>query len=100
MYYLFVRPPHETSGTPEIQYKPAKAVLIIAGLICSPFLLHAQTGSLSLSDCRKMALEQNRQLKAAQYEIDAAKAAAKSVAANAYPTIDGSVMGQTHRGGI
>lgn len=92
LYYLFVRPPHDTD-TPDILYKPGKAVIIMAGIICSPFLLHAQSGNLSLSDCRKMALEQNRQLKAAQYEIDAAKAAAKSVAANAYPTIDGSVMG-------
>ncbi|WPQ60261.1 efflux RND transporter permease subunit [Chitinophaga sancti] len=93
LYYLFVRHPNETTGTPDIQYKPAKTALMIIVLICSPFFLHAQSVKLSLEDARKMALEQNRQMKAAQYEIDAAKAAAKSVAANAYPTIDGSVTG-------
>jgi outer membrane protein TolC len=40
-----------------------------------------------------MALEQNKQLKAAQYEIDAARAAERSAAASAYPSIDGSVIG-------
>jgi outer membrane protein TolC len=40
-----------------------------------------------------MALEQNKKMKAAQFKIDAANAALASVKANAYPSIDGSVMG-------
>lgn len=92
LYYLFVRPSADQPESPDaesaIQYKPAKALLII-GLLVSPAFLHAQ----SLPDFRKMALEQNRQLKAAQYEVDAAKAAERSAGAGAYPSIDGSVMG-------
>lgn len=53
----------------------------------------AQAPLLSLQQCRTEALENNRKIKAAQNELDAAKAAQQSVAASAYPTLDGSVMG-------
>lgn len=53
----------------------------------------AQEVMLSLQQCRTEALENNRKIKAAQNEIDAARSAQQSVAASAYPTLDGSVMG-------
>ncbi|RBL89092.1 TolC family protein [Chitinophaga flava] len=53
----------------------------------------AQAPVLTVEDCQRMAIEQNKKIRAAQYQIDAANAAVKSAAANAYPAIDGSVMG-------
>lgn len=53
----------------------------------------AQTPVLSIADCQRLALEQNKKIKVAQFEINAAQAALKSAEANAYPAIDGSVMG-------
>src|SRR5215471_2729909 len=53
----------------------------------------AQTPVLSLDDCRKMALEQNKKIKAAQYEIEAAKAANEAAKLNDRPSFDASLMG-------
>jgi outer membrane protein len=53
----------------------------------------AQTPVFSLADCRKMALEQNKKIKAAQYEIDAAKAANEAARLNDRPSFDASLMG-------
>ncbi|MEC5146119.1 Outer membrane protein TolC [Chitinophaga sp. 180180018-2] len=53
----------------------------------------AQTPVLTVEECQRMALEQNKKIKAAQYQVEAANAAVRSAAANAYPSIDGSVMG-------
>jgi len=67
-------------------------ILIVVTLLAGNHAM-AQTRVLSIEECRQMALEQNKKIKAAQYEIDAARAASKAVAANAYPAIDGSLMG-------
>jgi outer membrane protein TolC len=64
----------------------ATLALLVAGLMAS-----AQ--SLSLEDCRKMALAQNRKLQAARLEVEAAQSLKQSVNANAYPSVDGSVLG-------
>lgn len=53
----------------------------------------AQTPVLTVADCQQLAITQNKKLKAAQYQVDAAYAAVQSANANAYPSIDGSVMG-------
>jgi outer membrane protein TolC len=53
----------------------------------------AQTPVLSLDDCRKMALEQNKKIKAAQYETEAAKAANEAARLNNRPSFDASLMG-------
>lgn len=48
---------------------------------------------LTLDECLKKALENNKKLKAAQYQVDAAKAASDAATLNNRPSIDGSVMG-------
>ncbi|MBP7555346.1 MAG: TolC family protein [Chitinophagaceae bacterium] len=53
----------------------------------------AQSPALSLADCRKMALEQNKKIQSAQYEIEAAKAASEAAKLNDRPNIDASLMG-------
>lgn len=53
----------------------------------------AQTQQLSLEQCRSLALTQNKKIKAAQSEIDAAKAVLKTAEANIYPAVNGSVTG-------
>jgi outer membrane protein TolC len=53
----------------------------------------AQSQQLSLEQCRNLALTQNKKLKAAQYDIDAARAAVKTAETNIYPSIDGSATG-------
>ena len=47
--------------------------------------------SLSLAEARKMALEQNKKIKSAQYNIDAAKAMRAGMNGAGKPKIDGSV---------
>jgi outer membrane protein len=46
----------------------------------------------SLEACRNTALENNRKIKAAKFEIEAARAAQKSVDANAYPSLSGTAQ--------
>lgn len=53
----------------------------------------AQTGRLTIEECKELALQHNRKLKSAGLEIDAAKAAKRSTDANAYPALEGSIMG-------
>ncbi|WP_177199833.1 TolC family protein [Flexibacter flexilis] len=47
----------------------------------------------SLQECKQMALENNKKIKSAKLEEDAALMAQKSAELNAYPTLDGSVLG-------
>lgn len=56
-------------------------------------MIFAQTPVLSLEDCRKMALEQNKKIKIAQLDINAAKAADEGAQLNDRPSFDASVMG-------
>lgn len=68
-------------------------IILATALFWIPQYIHAQeTASYTLEQCKSMALEHNKKMKIARYEIDAAKAAQKSVAASAYPSVDGSVM--------
>lgn len=55
--------------------------------------VQAQETTITLEECRRMALAENLRLKAAAQEVEAARAAEKSAAAQALPAIDGSAMG-------
>ncbi|MEZ2443275.1 TolC family protein [Chitinophaga sp. RCC_12] len=68
-----------------------RSIYIIMAVLAANVTI-AQTPVLSIADCQRMALEQNKKIKAAQFEINAAQAALKSAEAGAYPSIDGSVM--------
>src|SRR6218665_331836 len=48
---------------------------------------------LSLEECRQLALMQNKKMKVADYQIEAAKAGLESANKNSLPKIDGTVMG-------
>lgn len=54
---------------------------------------HAQLPTLSLDECRRLALEQNKKIQSAQLEVDAAKAARESAQLNDRPSVDASLMG-------
>lgn len=51
------------------------------------------TTVISLDSCLSKAVQQNKKIKAADFEIEAAIAAKKSAAANAYPALEASIMG-------
>jgi len=103
LYYLFVRPaPQEQDAIDAevpVQYKPSHhlqtilAILLVVGSVMSSLPAQAQTQTLSLAECRKLALDNNKKIKAAQNQIEAARYLQKSVNANAYPSLDGSVLG-------
>jgi outer membrane protein len=69
-----------------------KAITIAAAIFISQYTL-AQMGKLSLEDCRRMALKENKRIKAAQLQIDAAKAAKEGAMLNSKPSIDLSATG-------
>lgn len=54
---------------------------------------HAQTSTLTLEECKRLALEQNKKIKTAQQHIEAAQEVRKGANSNSKPTIDGSVSG-------
>ncbi|WP_341902042.1 TolC family protein [Fluviicola taffensis] len=69
--------------------KSISFILLLVGLDVS-----AQNATiLPLDTCLSKALEQNKRIKAADFEIEAAKATKKSVDANAFPEFDASLMG-------
>ena len=55
--------------------------------------LHAQTLSLSLQDCRQMALEHNEKIKTASNAVDKAKLDRQIAFAQYLPKVDGSITG-------
>jgi outer membrane protein TolC len=69
-----------------------KGVMIISTLVFS-IAASAQSKVLSLEECRKMALENNKRVISAQFQLDAAKANYEVSKTNALPTMDASVMG-------
>lgn len=69
-----------------------KGLMIISTLVFS-IAASAQSKALSLEECRKMALENNKRIISAQFQLDAAKANYEVSKTNALPTIDASVMG-------
>lgn len=105
LYYLFVRPdaPEKEAIDAEVpvQYKPSHhvatilVIFLIIGSVVNSLPVQAQTPiqTLSLADCRKLALDNNRKIKAAQNQIEAARYMQKTVSANAYPSLDGSIAG-------
>lgn len=70
---------------------------ITALFVITALVLHdavkAQAPVLTLEECRRLALEQNKKMKVAKYRIDASKAALQAANANAYPSLDASLMG-------
>jgi outer membrane protein len=69
-----------------------KGTIIISTLVFS-IAASAQSKVLSLEECRTMALENNKRIISAQFQLDAAKANYEVSKTNALPTIDASVMG-------
>ncbi|MFV8342552.1 TolC family protein [Flavobacterium sp. XS2P39] len=69
-----------------------KGTMIISMLVFS-IAGSAQSKELSLEECRKMALENNKRIISAQFQVDAAKANYEVSKTNALPSIDASVMG-------
>lgn len=67
--------------------------LIVGVLLILSKNSFAQSQQLSLEECHRLALTQNKKIKSAQYEIDAAKSALQNAGLNAYPSIDASLMG-------
>ena len=55
--------------------------------------LHAQTLSLSLQECRQMALEHNEKIKTASNAVDKAKLDRQIAFAQYLPKVDGSITG-------
>lgn len=69
-----------------------KGIMIISTLLLG-VAASAQSKVLSLEECRKMALENNKKIISAQFQLDAAKANYEVSKTNALPTIDASVTG-------
>lgn len=69
-----------------------KVITITAAFFISQYT-HAQTDTLSLEDCHRMALKENKRIKAAQSQIDAAKAAKEGAMLNSKPSFDLSATG-------
>lgn len=55
--------------------------------------LQAQSPTLSLEDCKRMAMENNKKIVSAQYEIDAARSANKAAKLNDLPSLSASLIG-------
>ncbi|WP_160717382.1 TolC family protein [Chitinophaga solisilvae] len=69
-----------------------RLLLLLSALLTASHIM-AQTPALTAEACRRMALEQNKKIRAAQYQVEAATAAQQAVAASAYPSVDGSLLG-------
>lgn len=72
--------------------KHIKAIAIIIAIGFS-LPVAAQNPLLSLTECKKLSLEQNKKVKAAGFEIDAARAAGEAARLNDRPTFDASLIG-------
>ena len=72
--------------------KNFRSILIVALVCHAAITLYAQE-QYSLEDCKRIALENNKKIKASNYEIEASYALHKSVSANALPKLEGSVVG-------
>ncbi len=70
-----------------------KIVLVTALALTTQWICAQEGTTLSLEQCRTMALENNKKIKAAQYEVDASKQAAKAVNVSILPTFSSSLMG-------
>ncbi|MBF4485725.1 TolC family protein [Flavobacterium sp. CSZ] len=68
-------------------------IIALIGLLAVKPQAFAQNKVLTLEDCRRMALENNNTIKSAQFDLDASKAASKSVKSGALPTLDASLTG-------
>ena len=66
---------------------------LIAALVCHAAMTSYAQEQYSLEDCKRIALENNKKIKASNNEIEASRALHKSVSANALPKLEGSVVG-------
>ena len=66
---------------------------LIAALICHAAMTSYAQEQYSLEDCKRIALENNKKIKASNNEIEASRALHRSVSANALPKLEGSVVG-------
>lgn len=71
----------------------SKVILTFTALLIA-FSTMGQDGKIyTLEQCRSMAMENNKKMRAAHFQLEAARAAKKSADVNAYPLFDASVMG-------
>ena len=66
---------------------------LIAALVCHAAMTSYAQEHYSLEDCKRIALDNNKKIKASNNEIEASRALHKSVSANALPKLEGSVVG-------
>jgi outer membrane protein len=74
---------------------PDTLKIIIVSVFCMLFISETANSQqvLTLAQAQQMALSQNKKLKSAQYNIEAAKAVRKGINGADKPVIDGSIMG-------
>lgn len=73
--------------------KNLKYKICVLGLLAMFSVAQANAQRYSLQQCKQMALENNKKIKNASLEEEAALMAQKSAKLNAYPTVDGSLLG-------
>lgn len=69
------------------------AIVAVSLMATTQYTYSQQNTSYTLAQCRTLALENNKKMKIAHFDIEAAKSAHQSVLAAAKPAIDGSVLG-------
>ncbi|HEY9005749.1 TolC family protein [Ohtaekwangia sp.] len=67
--------------------------VVITTLMCHALITSYAQENYSLENCKRIALENNKKIKASKNEIEASLAFHKAVAAEALPKLDGSVTG-------
>ena len=70
-----------------------KIALVAVSLMVAQHANAQQNTTYTLAQCRILALENNKKMKIAHFDIEAAKSVHQSVVAAAKPAIDGSLMG-------
>jgi outer membrane protein len=68
-------------------------IVLIAALVCHATVFAYAQEQYSLEDCKRIALENNKKIKASNNEIEASRALHRSVSATALPKLEGSIVG-------
>ena len=93
LYALFfgIRPAAREGESPRGRRPEVVGMLLL--VLCLPLTAVAQTDTLTIADCRRMALDNNKELSAARYSSLSAQYTAKSYRANFLPDISASGAG-------
>lgn len=67
--------------------------VLLAAIMCHAAIALRAQEQYSLQDCKRIALENNNQIKASNFDIEASRALYRSVSANALPKLEGSITG-------